>query len=193
MALEPSKQPTAALDPSPLIRLFDECLPSIYAYVASRTGERAAAEEITAATFRRALEVAREETFDATGFVSFAFRVAATAVVDHARRGGGVDPRGARAADFDRVTHSRRAAQAKTDDLPARAFDAAMDRRALRRAVQRLSDPQRRLILLRYLDGLTIDEQCAVLGWSREALTRNFHGALRSLHAAVTAEASDAA
>ena len=193
MALEPTQQPPAALDRATFVRQLDACLPSVYAYVASRTHDRAAAEEITATTFRRATEVARDEALDAEAFASFAFRVAATAVVDHARRSRGGYPHGVRSADFDRATDPRGSAQAMTDEVAARAFAAAIDRRALRRAIQRLPDSERRLILLRYLDGLSLDEQCAALGWSRETLTRRVHAALRSLHAALVEEASDAA
>ena len=175
------------------MRLFDECLPGVYAYVGSRVPERAPAEEITAAAFRRAIEVTRKDGPDRESFVSLVFRVAATAVVDHARRSRGTYPGGIRAADFDRHTDPRRSAQVATDDAAAKAFVAAIDRRALRRAIERLPDAQRRVIVLRYLDALGVDEQCAVLGWSRESLTRRVHGALRSVHATVTEEGADAA
>ena len=193
MALEPTQQPRAALDRATFVRNFDACLPAVYAYVASRTHDRAAAEEITTTAFRRATEVAREEALDAEAFANFAFRVAASGVIDHARRSRGVYPHGVRAVDFDRATDPRGSAQATTDEIAARAFAAAIDRRALRRAIQRLPNAERRLILLRYLDGLSLDQQCAALGWSRETLTRRVHGALRSLHAALIEEASDAA
>jgi RNA polymerase sigma-70 factor (ECF subfamily) len=184
---------TAALDPGAFARLYEESLPRVYAFVAARVDDRTAAEEITAATFRRCVEVAAEEAFDAPSFRGFLFRVAATAVVDHARRSRGTFPGGVRAADFDRDTGGRRAAGARTDELAARAFSTAIDRRALRRAIQRLAEPQRRLIVLRYLDELTPDEQCAALGWTRETLARRVHAALRALHAALAEEASDAA
>jgi len=193
MAIERSEQLAVALDRATFARLFDDLLPTVYAFVASRIDDRAAAEEVTAATFRRATEVARLEAFDATGFAAFAFRVAASALVDQARRSRGVYPSGVRASDFDRETDPRRSAQATTDETAARVFSAAIDRRALRRAIQRLPDAQRRLIVLRYMDGLTADEQCAALGWNRETLARRINGALRALHAALAEEASGAA
>jgi RNA polymerase sigma-70 factor (ECF subfamily) len=193
MALERSQQPPAALDRAAFARLIDASLPRVYAYIANRVDDRAAAEEVTATTLRRAVEVAREEAFDADTFASFTFRVAATAVVDHARRKRAMQPHGIRAGDFNRDTDRRRAAQATTDEVAARAFAAAIDRRDLRRAIQALPDAQRRLILLRYVDALADDEQCAVLGWNRETLARRVHGALRALHAGLADEASNAA
>ena len=193
MAHERSAQAAATLDRAAFSRLCDECLPKVYAYVGSRVGDRQAAEEIATTAFQRAADVAHEAVFDGAAFRSFVFRVAASAVVDHARRSRGTYPSGVRASDFDRAMDPRRSAQVATDDIAARAFVAAIDRRALRRAILRLPDPQRRLIVLRYLDGLSVEEQCAVLGWSRETLARRVHVALRAVHAALTEEASDAA
>ena len=183
----------AAPDPAAFARLYEACQPGVYAYVACRVEDRSAAEEITAATFRRAVEVANQEGFDPAAFGSFIFRVAATAVVDHARRSRAALPQGVRAADFDRDTDSRRSAGSRTDELAARAFAAAIDRRALRRAVERLAEADRRLIVLHYLDGLTVEEQCAALGWAPATFTRRLHGALRTLHTALADEATNAA
>ena len=191
MTLEQSA--SAELNRATFARLFDGLLPTVYAFVASRIDDRAAAEEVTAATFRRAVEVAREEAFDAAAFAAFAFRVAASALVDEARRSRGTYPSGVRASDFDRRGDPRRSAQAATDETAARSFVAAIDRRSLRRAIERLPEAQRRLVVLRYLDRLTTDEQCAALGWSRETLARRVHGALRALHAILAEEASGAA
>jgi RNA polymerase sigma-70 factor, ECF subfamily len=193
MALEQSKQAPGALDRAALARLFDEILPRVYAYVGSRVDDRQAAEEITTTAFQRAMDVATEAPFHAAAFQSFVFRVAASAVVDQGRRSLGTYPRGVRASDFDRAIDPPRAAQVATDEIAARAFVAAIDRRAMREAIQRLPDPQRRLIVLRYLDCLSGDEQCAVLGWSRETLARRVHAALRAVHTALAEGAVDAA
>jgi RNA polymerase sigma-70 factor (ECF subfamily) len=193
MAPEQTSQPTAALDPAAFARLYDECQPAVYAFAASRVVERSAAEEITATAFRRAIEVAGQEGFDIRSLGNFVFRVAASAVVDQARRSSGTLPHGVRAGDFGRDTDRRRAAGSRTDELAARAFAAAIDRRALRRAVERLPEAERRLIVVHYLDGLAVDEQCAALGWSRETFARRLHRALRTLHAALAAETTSAA
>jgi RNA polymerase sigma-70 factor, ECF subfamily len=193
MALQQTQEPLAALHPAAFARLYEECLPRVYAYVGCRVEDRSAAEEITAAAFRRAVEVASQEGFDAAAFRSFVFRVAATAVVDHARRTRGTFPGGVRAGDFDRDTDRRRGSGSRTEEVAARAYAAAMDRRALRRAMERLPDAQRRLLVLHYLDDLEVDEQCAVLGWSRETYARRFNSALRALHAALADEATSAA
>jgi RNA polymerase sigma-70 factor (ECF subfamily) len=193
MALEQSQEPSAALDRAAFLRLFDEYLPRIYAYVGGRIGDRDAAEAITGATFRRAIEVAANEGLDRDAFANVLFRVAASAVVDHGRRARATYPGGVRAADFDRVTDPARSALVATEEAAARAFVAAIDRRALRGAIQGLPDGQRRLIVLRHLDALSVDEQCTVLGLRRETLARRVNTALRSVHAALAEEAAGAA
>jgi RNA polymerase sigma-70 factor, ECF subfamily len=174
-------------------RLYDEYLPRIYRFVACRVTDRSAAEEITATAFRRALESVKGETLETQAVGGFLFRVAASAVVDHARRKRRTVPRGVRSADFDRDTNHRRSAETTSDEIAARTFSAAMDRAVLRRAVHRLPDAQRRVIVLRYLDGLPVDEQCAAMGWTRQTFARRLHSALRELHESLAAEASDAA
>jgi RNA polymerase sigma-70 factor (ECF subfamily) len=193
MAPDQHQQSPGGLDSTAFGRLFDDLMPEVYAFVAARARDRAAAEEITAAAFRRMTEIAGQEPLDAASFRNFLFNVAASAVVDHARRNRRDVPLMLRAGDFDRGSDSRRSAEAMTDELAARAFTAAIDRAAVRRAVQRLPEAQRRVIVLCYLDQLDVDEQCAALGCSRESLARRLNTALRALRAALAEEAVHAA
>lgn len=192
MALEPTASPGPALDAARFARRFDDALGRAYAYVAARVDDRAAAEEVTAVAFRRAIEATRAEGLDERDFDAVVYRVAATAVVDHARRAQGVSPSGARASD-DRRVASGRGAGSRADALATRAFAAAIDRRSLRDAIQRLPDAQQRVIVVRYLDGLPIEEQCAALGWSRATLDRRVRAVLTSLRAVLAKETLDAA
>src|SRR3954469_16537381 len=74
-------------DSSAFGELYDFYLPRIYGYVARRVGERAVAEDVTAATFQRALEAVRRDDFRNESFGGWLYRVASNAVVDHVRRG----------------------------------------------------------------------------------------------------------
>jgi RNA polymerase sigma factor (sigma-70 family) len=123
---------------------------------------------------------------------AFLYRVAASAVVDHARRRRKVIPRGVRASDTDKPG-DREAAEALANESATRTFAAAIERSRLRQAFTRLPDEDRNLIVLRYFDGLEIDELCAVTGESRQALAVGLHRALRALRAATENEATDAA
>ena len=70
-------------------------------FVARRVEDRTVAEDLTAATFQRALGVVRGADFGNASFGGFLYRVAASAVVDHARRARRAIPSGVRASDLD--------------------------------------------------------------------------------------------
>jgi RNA polymerase sigma-70 factor (ECF subfamily) len=172
-------------------KLFDAELPRIYAFFARRVEDRQVAEELTTSTFERALGAFGKGAARAP-FGGFLYRVAASAVVDHARRRRKPVPRDVRASDLD-APGDRDAAAAIANDAATRAFAAAIDRSRLRQAFTRLPDEDRNLIVLRYLDGLEIDELCAVIGESRQALAVSLHRALRALRSSIDREATDAA
>jgi RNA polymerase sigma-70 factor, ECF subfamily len=178
--------------------LYDFYLPRLYAFVLRRVGERAVAEDLTATTFERALEAVGRSDFRNEAFGGWLYRVASNIVVDHVRLdrrtvslGGG----GADGSDDDPAGQAgwRVGDRALGDDAAAAAFAAAIDRDTLRRALLLVPEQYRRVIVLKFLDGLEIDELCAVLGCSRTTLAVKLHRALRALRAAVAEEAIDAA
>jgi RNA polymerase sigma-70 factor, ECF subfamily len=182
----------ARVDAAAFGKLYDEYLPRIYAFIARRIEDRAAAEQLTAATFRRALGALRSEELPLAAFGGFLYRVAASAVVDHARRRRRAIPAEGRASDLDQGD-DRRVAQAIGSEAASRAFTAAVDRDVLRRALQAIPEGPRRVLLLRYFDGLDVDEACAVLSTNRQSLTLRQHRALRTLRGVLEQEVVDAA
>ena len=181
----------ARTDPLAFGKLYDEYLPRIYGFIARRVEDRAVAEELTAATFTRALGAVRDD--DLPGSLGgFLYRVAASAVVDHARRSRRSIPPGVRASDLDQGD-DRRVAEAIGSEAATRAFAAAVDRDVLRRALQTIPEGSRRVLLIRYFDALEVDEACAALSSDRRAFTMRLHRALRSLRGALQEEASNAA
>ena len=182
----------ARADAAAFGELYDFYLPRIYGFVARRVEDRAVAEDLTATTFERALTAVRRDDFRNASFGGFLYRVAANAVIDHARRSTRTIPLGIRASDLDEDGDAERAASIG-DESATRAFAAAVDRDVLRRALVRLPDVHRRLIVLKYFDGLEPDELCAALGCSRQTLAVKLHRALRALRGVVEHEATDAA
>ena len=172
--------------------LYDFYLPRIYGFIVRRTADRAAAEDLTAMTFERALGAVRRDDFRNDSFGGFLYRVAANAVVDHARRGRRTVPLGVRAADWDGDGIGL-AEESIGDESATAALAAALDRDELGRALRQLPESHRRVIVLKFFDGLEIDELCAALGCSRPTLAVKLHRALRALRAAVAKEPSDAA
>jgi RNA polymerase sigma-70 factor (ECF subfamily) len=170
--------------------LYDFYLPRIHGFVVRRVGERAVAEDLTATTFERALSAIRRGDFRNESFGGWLYRVASNAVVDHVRRGRRTVPLGIRRADGEdaAVTEAQLG-----DDAAAAAFATAIDRDVVRRALLRLPEGHRRLIVLKFFDGLEVDELCSVLGCSRPTFAVKLHRALRALRAAIAQESSDAA
>ena len=194
--LEPAREQAlvarARTDAAAFGTLYDEYLPRIYGFIARRIEDRGVAEELTAATFRRALGAIRSDDLTGAAVGGFLYRVAASAVVDHARRSRRAIPATVRASDLDEGD-DRRVAEAIGSEGASRAFAAAVDRDVLRRALQAIPEGSRRVLLLRYFDGLEVDEACAALNSTRQALAVRVHRALRILRGALEQEAIDAA
>ena len=186
----------ARVDASAFGELYDFYLPRIYGFIARRLVDRAAAEDVTAMTFERALGAVRSDGFRNDAFGGWLYRVASNAVVDHVRRDRHARPsRGRRASDADgeRDGLGTDALAAIGDERAERALDAALDRDVLRRALSRIGDDQRRLIVLRYVDGLDTESLSTVLGCSAGTLAVRHHRALRALRAAIAQESTDVA
>jgi len=169
---------------------FDRELPNLYAFVARRIADRTAAEQLVSRVFERAVEAAQEAAIDEWSIRPFLYRVAANAVVDHARRGRRITPRGMRASDFDEGSDGVDA-EAISDEAAARGFAAALDRAALRKAVVDLDDGARHVVLLAFFDGLDRDALAAAMGTSPDAAAEELKGALHALRTVMTV-ASDA-
>jgi RNA polymerase sigma-70 factor (ECF subfamily) len=181
-----------APEAAPLARWFDAHLPQVYAYVARRVEDRSAAEELTTSIMDRAAQALRAGELELAGLEPFVLRVASSAVADHARRARRSLPPGVRATDFDQGG-DRVAAEAAGDEVAMRSFAGAVDADALRRTLGKLADVDRRVILLRYLDGLDGAALAAALGCSEDAVALRLHRALRAFRAIRAEAAIDAA
>jgi RNA polymerase sigma-70 factor (ECF subfamily) len=177
MAIDPA---APAVDAASVGRFFDDWFEPVYAFVARRVADREAAEEVTARTFERAIAQLHGGRLDLDELSGFLLRVAGTAVLDHARRQRRDLPPGVRATDLDEDGDAD-AALWLADGAAARAFDAAIDGIELRRAVAGLDDRDRRLVLLRYLDGLDADGMAAVLACPPEQAALGVNRALNAL------------
>jgi len=175
--------------------LYDYYLPRIHGFVARRVRDRATAEDLTAMTFERALGALRSSSFRNESFGGWLYRVAANAIVDHARRRRRTVPIGVRAGDLvDNERPDGSADPVEPGDAAATdAFAAALDRDQLRRALLRLPETHRRVLVLKFYDDLSTEELCAALGCSPATLAVKLHRALRALRGAVLKETTDAA
>lgn len=181
----------APLDPAAFAELYAWYLPRIYAYLVRRVEERTVAEDLTATTFERALGALRAGAFRNESFGGWLYRVAGNALVDHVRRSRRYVPLGMRASDGDHDDGT--GAETVADDRALAAFTAAVDRDTLSRALAELPARHRRVVVLRYVDGLQADEMAEAIGCSKATAAVRLHRALRALRAVMEREASDVA
>jgi RNA polymerase sigma-70 factor (ECF subfamily) len=182
-----------ASDPAAFGELYDWYLPRIYAYLVRRVEERTVAEDLTATTFERALVALRAGAFRNESFGGWLYRVAGNALVDHVRRGRRYVPLGVRAGDVAWGDDGDADPGAAADERAMAAFTAAVERDALARALAALPLHHRRVIVLRYVDGLEPAEVAEALGCSRSTAAVRLHRALRAMRDVVARESSDVA
>jgi RNA polymerase sigma-70 factor (ECF subfamily) len=182
----------ARTDAEAFSELYDFYLPRVYGFVARRIDDRATAEEITAITFQRGLETIRSGTIRNDVFGGWLYRVAASAIVDRARRAERDLPPGVRVGDLDEPDVERRQPLVG-DEVATAEFSAALDREQLRTALRRLTEPQRRILVLKFFDDLSTPELCTALGVSAGTLAVRLQRALRALHQAVPGKGTHAA
>ena len=182
------------IDSSAFGELYDFYLPRIFGFVIRRVRDRAVAEDLTAMTFERALGIVRRQEFRNESFGGWLYRVAANAVVDHVRSERRTRPAAGRrhswSSDDDRDTNRMGTIG---DESAARALAAMLERDVLRRALLDLPENHRRILVLRFLDGLETEEMCSVLVCSRATLAVRLHRALRALREVVARESIAAA
>jgi RNA polymerase sigma-70 factor (ECF subfamily) len=142
----------AQADPAQFVELYDRYVGRIFAFVSRRTGDRAAAEDITSQVFEHALAHLGRFEWRGVPFSAWLFRIAANAIADRWR------------------THHR-----ESDELPAELPDPQEHDDIERRLivfdlVDRLPDVQRRVIRMRYAEDKSIREIAAAIGRSEGAV-----------------------
>src|SRR5438067_2197829 len=76
----------AQRDPAKFGDLYERHFERVYAFVVRRVSNRAAAEDVTAEVFQRALAGLRDYEWRGAPFVAWLLRIAANAIVDRAKR-----------------------------------------------------------------------------------------------------------
>jgi len=141
-------EPTAVPDQRrALVDLYDQAVPDVYGYLASRCGSASIAEDLTSETFLAAVDAVRRGTVPDLG-VAWLIGVARHKLVDHWRRQGREQERDAAAPTHDVVDE----------------WDVHLDQLAAHATLAELGPHHRSALTLRYLDGLPVREVAASLG-----------------------------
>ena len=146
----------ARSDPDAFARLYDRTAPELYRFAFSLTREHAQAEDVTSETYRRALSRLDSYVDQGRPFAAWLFTIARNLVRDGARKSGRELP----LMDHDAPYHG-----APGDGLLRQERQAAVQR-----ALRRLPEVQRRVMVLRYGRELSCKAVADELGKSEAAV-----------------------
>jgi RNA polymerase sigma-70 factor (ECF subfamily) len=142
----------AQADPARFVGIYQRYVDRIYAFVARRTRDRAAAEDITSQVFEQALAAIGRFEWRGLPVSVWLFRIASNALADHWRE-------------------SVRHAHEPPADVPDPHELEDIERRiALYQQVERLPDLQRQVIQMRFVEEKSIREIAAALDRSEGAV-----------------------
>jgi RNA polymerase sigma-70 factor (ECF subfamily) len=168
-------------DPSAFAALYDRYVERIYAYVARQVEETAAAQDVTAATFEKALRHIRRYRPAETGLAPWLYTIARHEIAQHYRRGRFVTPwRGRGEDEADEVDEPVMPGTAAGRPIESLLLAGERDG-ALHAALSRLSPADRDLLTLRFLEELPTADVAAILGCSRANVYVRLHRALARL------------
>jgi len=195
-ALAPDVQPRVALNDRALVEvarrdadgfaeLYRRHVDRVYGFALRRSGSVALAEDVTSATFEKALRALDRFSWRGGGFGAWLLRIAANELAEHYRRDAGERRRVvATAAEQRTAAREAEADPAGHEDL----VDGEVHRwelAELRDALGTLNPRYQQAISLRYLGGLTPTKAAEAMGCSKPVLAVTLHRALRSLRRAM--------
>ncbi len=145
--------------------IFDEYYPKILRYAFLRTANAAVAADIASETFYKALKNLWKFSFTGVSVLAWLYRIAGNLVIDHFRG----EKR--RPLSMDAYVQNGLMPQvASLRDLEAEIMeeqarlDANPDYKLVAGYLKSLPDKYQEVIVLRYMEGKSIEETCAILG-----------------------------
>lgn len=145
----------AQKDPSRFAELYDQNFHRIYAFVARRVRDRAEAQDLTAHVFHQALANLEKYKWRGAPFVTWLYRIASNAIADQARR---------------KLREAGNPAEASSEPTVSDDLEIVERRARVSREVEKLPEDQRRVIVLRFADEMSIREIAAMLGRTEGAV-----------------------
>jgi len=150
--------------------LYRDNVQTIYRYIYYRVNDRQLAEDLTSDVFMRAMKGLSRYTDQGKPFVAWLYRIAHDRVIDHRRR------------------HNRRQAELDIADRPLPTevdMDSRLVRkqaaRGLRMAIAKLTDEQQQVIILRFMEGYSLEETASAMNKKANAIKALQHRAIRAL------------
>jgi RNA polymerase sigma-70 factor (ECF subfamily) len=156
-------------DTSAFAELYDRYQPAIYRYIFYRVDDVATAEDLTGEVFLRLVEKIDRFTYRGRPLLAWLYTIARNLVADHHRQAG-------------------RSLPLSLDDRwvadgsgPEGAIENRLTQQWLAAAIARLTEDQRQVILLKFMEGLDNETVARTLGKSVGAVKALQHRALAAL------------
>ena len=156
-------------DRAALSELYRRHVDAIYRYVHLRVGDPTVAEDLTAEVFLRVLEGLAEYRYTGVPLIAWLYRIARARTADHWRRAG----------RYQEIELSDKIAATGSD--PEVIASARIERSDLVVVLRRLTDAQQQVIILRFVEEMSLAQAAAVMGKTVGAIKALQHRALASL------------
>jgi len=157
-----------------LAEIYDRYSPMLYAYAMRLLGNSDLAEECVAETFHRFLLALRAGGGPDGYLKAYLYRVAHNWITDTYRR------QPPPALELSEELHDNQ------NEHPEQIAEAGIERERLRAALRCLTADQRQVIVLRFLEELSLEETAKAIGKPQSAIKSLQHRALTALHRILT-------
>lgn len=151
------------------VALYQQNQPSVYTYIYYRVGEQMTAEDLTAEVFVRLVDKIHTFKPGKRPILAWLYTIAGNLVTDHYRRKG-------------RATWLPLNDEVRSNGhSPAQAVQRAQAHDRLAAAMEQLTEDQRRVVLLKFVERRSNAETAAILGKTEGAVKALQHRALAAL------------
>ncbi|MBK8906240.1 MAG: sigma-70 family RNA polymerase sigma factor [Anaerolineaceae bacterium] len=157
----------ARQDPAAFGALYDRYVDRIFAYTARLLRDEAAAQDVTAVTFEKALKHIRRYEWRGHSFAPWLYRIARNEAMSKLRRQKWLSPKSWFGSTELRATET--------------AVQTRQTHQAIHRALARLRPKDRDIIVLRYLEELSSEDVADILACSPDNVYVRLHRALARL------------
>ena len=156
-------------DPDALGVLYERHYQGIYRYVYYRVGDSALAEDLTGDIFLKMLHGIESYSIQGVPFSAWLYRIARNRIIDHMRR------------QPEKTNLSLEEARVENIASTETTLENALQRDELLKAVKVLTDEQRQVIILKFIEDLDNATIAAMLGKTEGAVKSLQHRALDTL------------
>ncbi|MBN1811506.1 MAG: sigma-70 family RNA polymerase sigma factor [Anaerolineae bacterium] len=156
-------------DPAAFTEIYEQCQPAIYRYIFYQVGDAATAEDLTSEVFVRLVDKIDRFTYRGRPLLAWLYTIARNLITDHHRRVRQSQP-----------LELEKQLIADAIDVEESIEDKLAQRRVIA-AIARLTEEQRQVILLRFVEGLDNASTASILGKSVNAVKALQHRALAAL------------